>query len=202
MFLLAQGIFGHDTSSLRFDVGEIKIDSSNSVPDYEFVDGRLRIINIDLKGLIQLAMFGTVRGARPVFGPAVLDTVRVDVIAKAESPATSIPDARAMLLNLLKDRMQLKFHFENREMPAYALIRNGANFEMPESQGPPGQCDASSKGRSDCRSSRTFTGKEQAPLQVGLPKRFNGRIGNSTVDVFRSTCRGPDRFSRPSNVHA
>jgi uncharacterized protein (TIGR03435 family) len=69
------------------------------------------------------------------------DTIFYDIAAKAEGDATlTRADFRPMLQTLLAQRFNLKCHFENREMPVYALTvaRNGPKFKpsAPNATGP------------------------------------------------------------------
>src|SRR6516225_5303669 len=51
--------------------------------------------------------------------------------AKAEKPS-SIDELHVMLMNMLVDRLQLKFHREKREMPIYAVTvdKSGAKLKQ------------------------------------------------------------------------
>ena len=84
--------------------------------------------NCPFKLMIQVAY-----GLKPeqiVSGPSWLDTDRFDMEAKAEKPS-SIDELHVMLMNMLVDRLQLKFHREKREMPIYALTvdKGGAKLK-------------------------------------------------------------------------
>lgn len=74
--------------------------------------------NCPIKLMIQVAY--RVKAEQIVGGPAWLDTDRFDLQGKAEKPS-SPEELHVMLMNMLVDRMQLKFHHEKREMPMYAL---------------------------------------------------------------------------------
>jgi uncharacterized protein (TIGR03435 family) len=81
-------------------------------------NGRLTIRNIPLRYLIAEAW--TIAGGQ-VYGPSWLDDVRVDIVAKTPSPQTPDAEVRTMLQTLLKDRMKLVAHIEQREQPVWAL---------------------------------------------------------------------------------
>jgi len=53
-------------------------------------------------------------------GPGWLDIDRFDMDARAEKPS-SIDELHVMLMNMLADRLQLKFHHEKRDLQMYAL---------------------------------------------------------------------------------
>jgi uncharacterized protein (TIGR03435 family) len=68
--------------------------------------------------MIQVAY--RVKAEQIVGGPDWLTTDRYDMDAKAEK-SSSADELHVMLMNMLKDRLQLKFHHEKKEMPMYAL---------------------------------------------------------------------------------
>jgi uncharacterized protein (TIGR03435 family) len=108
-------------SDLRFEVASLK----PSLPGARGggirpAEGAMRYVanNYPIKGMIMVAY--RVRADQIVGGPLWLDTDRYDMEAKAEKPST--PDElHTMLMNMLVDRMQLKFHLEQREMRRYTL---------------------------------------------------------------------------------
>ncbi len=67
-----------------------------------------------------------IRAEQITGGPDWINTDRFDMNAKAEKPA-NIEDLHRMLVNLLIERFQLKFHLDKKEMPMYALTvdKNG-----------------------------------------------------------------------------
>lgn len=74
--------------------------------------------NCPVKLMIQVAY--RVKAEQVVGGPAWLDTDRFDMEAKAEKQSSG-DELHVMLMNLLAERLQLKFHHEKREMRMYAL---------------------------------------------------------------------------------
>lgn len=62
-----------------------------------------------------------------------MDTDRFDMEAKAEKPST-VDELHVMLMNMLVDRLRLKFHREKREMPIYTLSvdKGGARLKRHE----------------------------------------------------------------------
>jgi uncharacterized protein (TIGR03435 family) len=75
--------------------------------------------------------------------PAWLDTDKFDLTAKPDMPGQpSLPQMRVMVQKLLADRVQLKFHYEKKEMPAYAITiaKGGPKLTKNESnpKGNPG----------------------------------------------------------------
>jgi uncharacterized protein (TIGR03435 family) len=74
--------------------------------------------NCPIKLMIQVAY--RLKADQIVGGPGWLDTDRYDMEGKAEKPSTA-DELHVMLMNMLVDRMQLKFHHEKKEMARYAL---------------------------------------------------------------------------------
>jgi uncharacterized protein (TIGR03435 family) len=125
-FLLVAPIFGQTSipADLRFEVASLK----PSLPGKQQggirpAEGGMRYVanNCSIKTMITVAY--RVKNEQIVNGPAWLDSELYDMEAKADKPST--PDElHVMLMNLLVDRMQLKFHHEKKEMPIYALTVN------------------------------------------------------------------------------
>ncbi len=68
-------------------------------------------LNCPIKLMIQAAY--RIKADQIVGGPGWLHTDRFDMAAKAEKPS-SADELHVMLMNLLADRLQLKFHHEKR----------------------------------------------------------------------------------------
>ncbi len=102
-----------------FDVAEIKINNSGPGDSRgDIANGRLYITNVPLRYLIAEAWTTTVDAVR---GPSWLDDERIDIVAKTTSPQTPDATVRLMLQTLLKDRMKLVTHMEQRDESAWAL---------------------------------------------------------------------------------
>jgi uncharacterized protein (TIGR03435 family) len=102
-----------------FDVAELKVNRSGPGESRgDLSNGRLTVTNFPLRHLIAEAW-----SVQPsdVEGPSFMDGVRVDVTAKASSPATPDEQVRLMVQALLKDRMKLVAHVENRVKPVWSL---------------------------------------------------------------------------------
>ena len=74
--------------------------------------------HVSLRVLIAAAWALPVDGVK---GPDWLDNVRVDLVAKADSPRTPESQLRAMMCPVLRDRMKMVAHVEDREESAWAL---------------------------------------------------------------------------------
>ena len=120
MIAFGQIAFGQSPPPLpAFEVADIRINNSGpGQSEGDIANGRLTIRNVPLRYLIAEAWTLT---PDQVSGPAWLDDVRVDVVAKAASPNTPDAEVRQMIQTLLKDRMKMVVHIEEREHPVWAL---------------------------------------------------------------------------------
>lgn len=106
---------------LQFDVASFKLSNAQGrgggirpAPGGQ----RYQATNVPINLMIQVAY--RVKADQIIGGPDWLKTDRYDMEAKAEKPSTA-DELHVMLMNLLVDRLQLKFHHETREMAMYAL---------------------------------------------------------------------------------
>lgn len=70
-----------------------------------------------------------VRPEQIVGAPKWVDSERIDIEGVSDTPGTpDVKQLKTMLQKLMVDRLQLKFHWEKRDLPAYALVvgKNGA----------------------------------------------------------------------------
>ena len=108
-------------SDLQFEVASLKMSQDNGpgggirpAPGGQRYQAR----NCPIKLMIQVAY--RVKAEQIVGGPDWLANDRYDMEAKADKPSTP-EQLHVMLMNMLVDRLQLKFHHEKREMRMYAL---------------------------------------------------------------------------------
>jgi uncharacterized protein (TIGR03435 family) len=89
--------------------------------------------NYPIKGMIMVAY--RVKADQIVGSPPWLETDLYDMEAKADKPS-SPDELHTMLMNMLVDRMQLKFHREQRDMRRYALTvdKDGPKLTPHEAQ--------------------------------------------------------------------
>ena len=89
--------------------------------------------NCSIKTMITVAY--RVKPDQIVGGPSWLTTDLYDMEAKAEKPSTG-DELHVMLLNLLAERMQLKYHREKKDMKMYALTvsKDGSKLTPHEAQ--------------------------------------------------------------------
>lgn len=116
---------------LRFEVASLKLSTGNEqssgirpAPGGQRYEAR----NCTIKMMIEVAY--RVKAEQIVGGPGWLDTDRFDMEAKAEKPS-SVDELHVMLMNMLAERLQLKFHRERRELSIYALTvdKSGARLK-------------------------------------------------------------------------
>jgi uncharacterized protein (TIGR03435 family) len=106
---------------LRFEVASLK-PNTGSERGYGIRPApggqRYQATNCPIKYMIQVAY--RVKAEQIIGGPGWLETDRFDMEARAEKPS-SVDELHVMLMNMLAERLQLKFHREKREMQMYAL---------------------------------------------------------------------------------
>jgi uncharacterized protein (TIGR03435 family) len=118
--LLSSALLGAQTPGPRFEVASVKVNKSDGPSRILVGPGdRVTINSVSLRTLIQVAY--SVSAEQVVAGPNWLDTLRFDVLAKAESPAPS-EQLRVMLQNLLAERFGLTIRKETRSRPVLALV--------------------------------------------------------------------------------
>jgi uncharacterized protein (TIGR03435 family) len=122
------------SADLRFEVASLKpSDGTANISGIRPAQGgqRYEAMNCPIKLMIQVAY--RVKAEQVVGGPAWMDTDRYDMQAKAEKPSNA-DELHVMLMNMLVDRLQLKFHQEKREMAMYALTvdKGGAKLTPHE----------------------------------------------------------------------
>ena len=121
----------------EFEVASVKVNKSGEAQTrFNFNGGRIDVINMQLRGIIQSAY--RVPANQLVNVPGWVNGTRVDIVAKAD-PKYSVQELQNMLQPLLVDRFKLKFHREMREMDVYVMTlankdgRLGPKLEKSES---------------------------------------------------------------------
>jgi uncharacterized protein (TIGR03435 family) len=109
----AQGSF--DVATIRPSSGQVQFERSGST---EFAYGTLKMRDVPVSHCIELA-YGIVPPL--LFGPDSLKEVHYDITAKA-APDTTEEQMRLLLRALLKERFNLTFHTEKRELRVYTLV--------------------------------------------------------------------------------
>jgi uncharacterized protein (TIGR03435 family) len=125
-------------ADLQFDVASLK----PSLPGgrgggIRPAEGGLRYIanNCSIKTMITVAY--RVKPEQIVGGPSWIDTDLFDMEGKAEKPSNG-DELHMMLMNMLRDRLQLKFHHDKKEMKMYALTvdKDGPKLTPHDPQNP------------------------------------------------------------------
>src|SRR5215208_4773546 len=112
----------------EFEVASVKINKSgDNQTRFNFVGGRIDVINMQLRGIIQSAY--RVPANQLVNVPAWVNGTRVDIVVKAD-PKYSVQELQNMLQPLLVDRFKLKFHREMREMDVYVMTLANADGRL------------------------------------------------------------------------
>ncbi|HET9399461.1 MAG TPA: TIGR03435 family protein [Candidatus Acidoferrales bacterium] len=136
VMLFAQSASGQSSESAAstFEVADVHLATRGGAMSFGGgVSGdRFTLRNATIIDLIAAA-YG-VDGDKVVGGPAWLEMVRFDVIAKA--PSNTSPDVmKKMLQDLLADRFKLVIHSDVQPMPAYLLTAGKGKAKLQESNG-------------------------------------------------------------------
>jgi uncharacterized protein (TIGR03435 family) len=122
--LVFSDVAARGQSPQAFEVAVIRpstADTSTGTTFNVFEGGRLRITNDTVKLLIRAAF--QIQRYQIVGAPPWVDADRYDVEARTERPGKPGPDQLSPpLQSLLRDRFNLKFHWETRVLTAYALV--------------------------------------------------------------------------------
>ena len=103
----------------EFEVASVKINKSgDNQTRFNFVGGRIDVINMQLRGIMQSAY--RVPANQLLNVPGWVNGTRVDIVAKAD-PKYSVQELQSMLQPLLVQRFKLKFHREMRDMDVYVM---------------------------------------------------------------------------------
>src|SRR5579872_6062128 len=129
-------------SSLTFEVATVKPAALPSAPDGQHRirfgsqggpgtsdPGQISYSFLSLRNLLAQAFdLKTFQ----ISGPDWLDSERFDIVAKVPKGATK-GDVPVMLRNLLRERFQLTFHRDKKDLPVYALVAGKSGPKMKES---------------------------------------------------------------------
>jgi uncharacterized protein (TIGR03435 family) len=119
----------------EFEVASIKPNLGIAGEAYlQAVPGRLRMQNIALRPLIQLAW--GVEAYQVSGGPSWIGSDRFDIEAKAAGSPSIRQMQGPMLQALLEDRFKLAVHRETKQMPVYEIrLLNGSGKMQPSTAG-------------------------------------------------------------------
>jgi len=141
---LASILFALSCSLSAQDVQTFEVASFKRIPPGTHSGGAIRevtptsltIRNASLGNLIRWAYgYEHFQVVGPAWRERPTDTI-YDIAAKTAGPV-SASQIDSMLQRLLKERLALSFHYEQRELPVYALVveRNGPKFKQSASAG-------------------------------------------------------------------
>ena len=103
-----------EVASLKPSTGQMQGGGIRPAPGGQKYDA----VNCSIKTMITVAY--RIKADQIIGGPDWLNSDRYDMQAKAEKPS-SPDELHIMLMNMLVERLNLKFHREKKEMPMYAL---------------------------------------------------------------------------------
>jgi uncharacterized protein (TIGR03435 family) len=116
--------------------------------------------NTTLHDLINLAYW--LHPKQLAGGPAWTESDKYDVTGKPDAPGQpSVDQMKVMIQKLLADRFQLKFHFEKRDLPVYAIRIAKTEAKITRSQDDPKGLPGWNFGRTPSGTAFTF---RNAPL--------------------------------------
>lgn len=123
----AQAQLAFDVASVRPSAAEVKYERNGMVK----VDhGTLTMHDVTVTTCIHWA-YGT---SYPLItGPKEIGRAHYDIVAKTD-PATTLPQMRLMLQDLLRDRFKLAFHREKKEARVYSMTVAKGGIRMTPSQ--------------------------------------------------------------------
>jgi uncharacterized protein (TIGR03435 family) len=107
---------------LRFEVASLKLAHGDPYTSWVRPSAgyeRYEAVNSPISLMLQVAF--RIRPEQIVGIPAWLDSRRFDMNARAEKPSTA-DELHVMLVNLLVDRMHLKYHRGSKDMQRYPLL--------------------------------------------------------------------------------
>ena len=103
---------------------------------YGFRGQDVTTTNVTVNWMIKLAY--NIHARQITGGPAWLDSAKYDTVGRPDTPGQPSRDQmKLMIRGLLADRFQLKFHFEKRELPVYAMVVLKTGAKITESAGDP-----------------------------------------------------------------
>jgi uncharacterized protein (TIGR03435 family) len=185
--------------SLAFDVTSVRpLESAERGGIGPPVNGIVRARGVEVRRLIQYAYGLDPQRHDPVpeGGPSWIDRDLFEVIGQGP-PDLTFPNARRMMLTLLRERFALRTHVERRELPIYALVVARTDGRL----GPglrPSTVDCSAYSETLLRTGRLAAARE---ISTTCELLSGGGIGGGRLqlrgtgtirDMLRSLARSPD----------
>ena len=176
-----------------FDVADLKVNSSGAEKSSgSLSNGRLVFRNVPLRLLISEAWL---TNPDDIYGPPWLDDVRMDLEAKTASDRTPDAELRLMLQTLLKDRMKLAVHIEQRRKSVLALTVWKGQAKMTPSAPPakPEDADCIRSGKDGARFRLVCQHETMEAFAHEMPQYTGGYVTGTVVD--RTGLRGAWDFT-------
>jgi uncharacterized protein (TIGR03435 family) len=153
--------------------------------------GRVEFIYVDLKTLVSIAYK---LKTYQVSGPDWMANQRFDIMATFPSGATRA-DIPEMLQALLKDRVKLEAHLENKERPVLALVVGKGGPKLKESEGgAPSAIDESAPLKSGEMEQDTPDGPVRTTMDM---KTGSGAVNMGTKGTMKFNVDRPTPGSTP-----
>lgn len=174
------------TSAPAFEVAAIKASKSAGFSSHSgFNNGRLTAENVSLKTLIQYDAYAT-PGPQIFGGPDWLASQRFDIEAKTDDQTAERMDKlpyeqrillkRQLIQQLLADRFKLAVHWEQKELPVYALVAAKPGPGLHPAKDP-------NKGkRSSNNGTITDEGVTMTDLAQQMTQVLNRELGRIVID--------------------
>ena len=149
-------------------------------------------------------------------GPAWTESEKYDMAGKPDAPGQpSVDQMKMMIQKLLADRFQLKFHFEKRDLSAYAVTITKAGAKIIRSQDDPKGLPGWNFGRAASGTTLTFRNSPMSQVtailqnfldkpvvdQSGLSERYDFTL-TFTPDAAQTVRLGGPPTSAPDNPDA
>lgn len=155
-------------------------------------------------------------------GPAWTESEKYDMAGKPDAPGQpSVDQMKMMIQKLLADRFQLKFHFEKRDLSAYAIRITNAGAKIIRSQDDPKGYPGWNFGRNAAGTTLTFRNSPMSQVtailqnfldkpvvdQSGLSERYDftltftldpaqmARLGGPPISAADNPDAAPDVFT-------
>jgi uncharacterized protein (TIGR03435 family) len=170
--------------------------------------------NVTVHDLINLAYW--LHPKQLTGGPAWTETDKYDMAGKPDVPGQpNVDQMKMMIQKLLADRFQLKFHFEKRDLPAYAvgIVKSGA--KIIKSQDDPNGLPGFYFGRTPSGTTLTFRNSPMSQItavlqnfldkpvvdQSGLSEKYDFTL-TFTLDPAQAVRLGGPPGGTPDNPDA
>ena len=133
----------------RFDVASVRLNKDAAGGSIVRSPGGLNAHNTEFSRLVEMAFQTRLTDLSSV--PEPLRSARFDIVAKAERKISG-DEYWVMLRSLLEDRFMLKFHYQAKDMPLYALIvaKKGTSLGPKINPSPNADCPANPSGSDFC----------------------------------------------------